>query len=114
MEKRRVPRTTVDWKVSVRFGKQVTQGRALQMSEYGMMVAPPEAAQVGQRCELTFAVPGQKDTLKIRGIGVYTTPRGVGIRFEQVPPDITATLRNHLSNMPAAAPGTTAPGSAGR
>ena len=99
MEVRRVPRVAVDWKVTLRMDKQVTHGRALQFSEYGMLVAPPEVAQVGQHYDLMFNVPGLPAAIKVRGIGVYSTAKGVGIRFEQVPPDVTTALRAYLTSI---------------
>ena len=103
MEHRRVPRVAVDWKVSLHLGKEVTHGRAQQCSEYGMLVTPPEAAQVGQRYELLFAVPGQRTSFRVRGIGVYSSAKGVGIRFEHVAPEVTAALRSYLSGAGAGA-----------
>ncbi len=97
MEQRRVRRVPIDWKVTLHLGKQVTYGRALQFSEYGMLVTPADAAQVGQRYDVLFTLPGQRSSFRVRGIGVYTSPAGVGIRFEHVPPEITTVLRNFVS-----------------
>lgn len=99
MEQRRVPRLAVDWKVSLHLGKQVTHGRAVQFSEYGMLIAPPEIAQVGQRYELLFAVPGHRGSFRVRGVGVYSSAKGVGVRFEHVPAEVTTALRNCLTGL---------------
>ena len=40
-EKRKVARVAVDWKVSLRLGRQVAHGRVVEFSEYGMLAVPP-------------------------------------------------------------------------
>lgn len=99
IDHRRAPRVAVDWKVSLHQGKEVTHGRAIQFSEYGMLVTPPEVAEVGKRYELLFTLPGHRSSLRIKGIVVYTTDKGAGIRFEQVPPEISATLRSQFTSL---------------
>lgn len=100
-EQRKVPRVAVDLKVSLHLGKQITHGQALQFSEYGMLVGPPEVGQVGQRYDLLFNLPGQRSAFRLRGIVVYSTGKGVGIRFESVPPEVTTTFRNYLTDLAA-------------
>ncbi len=99
MDKRRVPRVAVQMKVTVRQGKQAAQGEATQFSEYGMMLSPAEIAQVGQRYDLQFSLPGQRGSYHLRGIGVYATVTGVGIRFEHVPAEVIAALRQYISTV---------------
>ena len=100
MDKRRVPRVPVQLKVTVRQGKQApAHGNATQFSEYGMLLSPAEIAQVGQRYDLQFSLPGQRGSYQVRGVGVYATVTGVGIRFEHVPSDVTAALRQYVSTV---------------
>lgn len=98
-EKRKVPRVPVDLKVALHQGKQVAHGQALQFSEYGMLVGPAEVAQVGQRYDLLFNLPGQRNAFRVRGVVVYATGKGVGIRFESVPPEVTNTFRTYLTGL---------------
>ena len=100
-EKRKVARVAVDWKVSLRLSRQVAHGRVVEFSEYGMLAVPPDVAQAGQRYELAFALPGHRSQFRVRGIVVNSSPRGVGIRFESVPPEVTATFRNYMASADA-------------
>jgi hypothetical protein len=84
-------------KVTVRQGKQAAHGEATQFSEYGMLLSPAEIAQVGQRYDLQFSLPGQRGSYNVRGVGVYATVTGIGIRFEHVPADVTTALRQYIS-----------------
>ncbi len=104
MDKRRVLRIPVDWEVSLRHGKQVIHGRALQFSEFGMMVGPADVAQVGKRYEVTFALPGHRSQFRMRGFVVYGTAKGVGVRFESVPPEVTASFRQFVQSEIAGKP----------
>ena len=109
-EKRKVARVAVDWKVSLHRGREVAHGRVVQFSEYGMLAVPPEVAQAGRRYELVFTLPGHRSQFRVRGFVVNSSPRGVGIRFESVPPEVTATFRNYMAS--ASAPESSAgPGS---
>lgn len=103
MEKRRVRRVEVDLKVSIRQGKQVAQGRAKQFSEYGMLVEPSEVGQAGQRYDLSFALPGHRAHFRLKGIAVYATGKGVGIRFEHVPRETTGAFRSYIQGLSATA-----------
>ena len=103
----------VDWKVTLHLGRQVTRGQVVQFSEYGMLVAPPEVAQAGQRYELLFNVPGHRGAFRVRGFAVYSSPKGVGVRFESVPPEVTTTFRNYMASGGAPPTGSVPPSSAG-
>ena len=102
----------VDWKVTLHLGRQVTRGRVVQFSEYGILVAPPEVAQAGQRYELLFNVPGHRSAFRLRGFVVYSSSKGVGVRFESVPPEVTTTFRNYMASG-GAPPSGVPPSSAG-
>jgi hypothetical protein len=108
MEQRRSIRIPVNWELKLQQGNQVARANAIQFSEYGMLVVPPEAAQVGQRYKIHFSLPGGDKTFRLRGYAVYTGPRGVGVRFEFVPAEITAEFRRFMQQQPGQANAPTA------
>lgn len=97
MERRRSIRIPVRWELTLRHGEKVIRGAARQFSEYGMLIGPPEAFEIGQRYNVSFSLPGDKKVFQVRGFAVTAGPNGVGLRFEFVPPEITAEFRRYVN-----------------
>ena len=93
MERRRSMRIPVDWELTLRHGDKVIRAAARQFNEYGMLVCPPEALEIGQRYHVSFSLPGEEKVFDVRGFAVYSNNSGVGVRFELVPPEMTAHFR---------------------
>lgn len=95
-------RVPVNWEISLQQGDQVTKARALEFSEFGLLVGPPDIVRVGQRYDVSLPLPGQRAPIRVSGYVVYSTARGVGIRFERVSPELTAVFRDYMKrHMPA-------------
>lgn len=95
-DRRRVVRLKVDWPVKVESDGKKLDGRALEFSEHGILVGPWNIASERQRCELSFALPGQSRTVQIRARAIYTTPRGVALRFERPSGELVAEFRRYV------------------
>lgn len=98
MEQRQLLRLSVDWDLTLRQEEHSTHGRVLQFSEQGMFASPGDAARVGQHYDLTFSLPGYTTPFHLHALAAYATPQGVGLLFEQVPPEITVILRDYVKN----------------
>ena len=66
------------------------------------MVGPAELFEVGKRYEVSFQLPGHKTPYHLRGITVYATLKGVGMRFEAMSAEVTAEFRAFVDQQGAA------------
>jgi hypothetical protein len=97
MERRRSMRIVVEWELTLRHGDKVIRATARQFNEYGMLVSSPTALEIGQRYHVSFSLPGEEKVFAVRGFAVYSNNSGVGVRFELVPPEITAEFRRFVN-----------------
>ncbi len=97
MERRRSIRIPARWELTLRQGNKVIRGTTRQFSEYGMLVAAAEPLQTGQRYQVSFSLPADKKVFELRAFAVSSSPSGVGLRFEFVPPEITAEFRRYVN-----------------
>jgi hypothetical protein len=97
MERRRSMRIPVEWELTLRHGDKVIRATARQFNEYGMLVSSPQALEIGQRYHVSFSLPGEQRVFDVRGFAVYANNTGVGVRFELVPPEMTAEFRRFVN-----------------
>ncbi len=93
MERRHSLRVSVDWDLTLRQDRAVSRGRVVEFSEYGLLAHPSEIGKLGERYQLSFTVPTYPQQFEVRGVVVYLTAKGVGIRFESVAPEVTSAFR---------------------
>ncbi len=94
-------RRDVDLEVSIGAAGKKHRTRAVQMSEFGMLVGPFEnpAAVLAKHVELDFYLPGGKKgqkPLHLKGNVAYVAGNTAGIRFDSVPEDVKAALREFV------------------
>jgi hypothetical protein len=95
-DRRRAPRITVKFPVTIAWGKKKFSCHAEEFSEFGILVAPKHKELVGQEVELNLALDTPKETFAIKGIVAYATDAGLGVRFKDVTEEQQASLKDFL------------------
>ena len=93
---RRSPRVSIDLPVILIFEEEQFRRRAVQLSEFGILVAPPYRDQVGKTVQLELILEPPDPSLFLSGIVVFATITGLGIRFTDVSPDQLLPLKSYL------------------
>src|SRR5512140_3717443 len=91
-DRRRAPRISVSFPVTVASGKKKFNCQAQEFSEFGILVAPRHKELVGQEVELDLAMNPKTRTFSMKGIVAYATNVGLGVRFKDVTEEQQAAL----------------------
>ena len=94
-ERRRVPRVNVDFQVTVNWGRRQYKWRAIEFSEYGILLVSPQKELVGQEIRLQLTLEQQDTPLALQGMIVYSNDAGLGVRFKNVSPEQQAILTHY-------------------
>jgi uncharacterized protein (TIGR02266 family) len=97
-------RVTVDLEVSVGSEHNFYAGLAENLSAGGIFIATHQLHKVGAKIELSLRMPDSEEAFEVVGevrwVRVYNehsdTPPGVGIRFNELSPGVTAAITRFL------------------
>lgn len=102
-ENRVVPRYPADFPVDCRGKDQRWEGRALNLSRGGLLIATPELLAIGKMLEVRFVLPPGSQLLELRAIVRHATgEQGCGVEFLELLPKHQAMLGSHLDQLDAA------------
>src|SRR3990172_4389021 len=95
-ERRRVPRISVDFPVTVHWGRKQYKWRAVEFSEYGILLVAPQKELVGQEISIQLTLEPPDAPLALQGMVVYSIASGLGVRFKNVSPQQQAILTHYV------------------
>jgi len=87
-DKRKHPRKQTFIHVDCSGSKCVFTDFIQNISVGGLYIETQIPLFVDQELWLTFSPPGSEDTIKIKGTVIRVDPKGIGVQFEEVIPDI--------------------------
>lgn len=91
-----MPRIKVDFPVTVKWGRKQYKWRAIELSEYGILLAASQKELVGEELRLQLMLEPQDSPLVLQGVVVYAADGGVGVRFKNLQPSEQATLKDYV------------------
>jgi hypothetical protein len=92
-ERRRVPRVSVDFPVTLTWRRKEHRLQAREFSEYGILVASDQKDLIGEEVQVGLALNAGESPISLDGTVVYGTDAAIGIRFKNVPSEDQQTLR---------------------
>ena len=95
-ERRRVPRIKVDFPVTVKWDRKQYKWRAVEFSEYGILLVAPQKELVGQEINIQLTLEPPDTPLALQGMVVYSIAAGLGVRFKNVSPQQQAILTHYV------------------
>jgi hypothetical protein len=96
IERRRTPRISVDFRVTLTCGDKQYRWQAREFSESGVFLAGDETELVGKNVEVVLALNAAASTVSLKGIVAYATDSGVAVRFRNPSADQRAVFRNFI------------------
>ena len=97
-ERRRAPRIPVRFPVTLTCGKKKINCNALEISEFGVLLAAKQKELVGQEVAVGLALDSQNGILPLKGIVAYATDTGVGVRFKEVTEEQQISLKHYITS----------------
>src|SRR5450432_3512109 len=102
--RREHPRVSVELEVSLGSEHNFYAGLAENLSAGGVFIATHRLQKVGSKIDLSLRMPDSEETFdlvgEVRWVRVYNeqsdTPPGMGIRFNELSPGITAAITRFL------------------
>lgn len=101
-ENRRTARYPVNFEVVCRWKGGQQEGRALDLSRGGLLIASQELLRVGALVEVSFALPGAEPIIFKALVRHASVDHGTGIEFAEVLPHHQARLFAYLDRLDAA------------
>ena len=95
-QRRRVPRVMVDIPVTLTWGKKRFRTHAIQLSEFGTLVAGTYKDLVGEKVLVELQLEPPTGSLSTPAVVVYANDAGTGIRFEIDDLGKIADLKNYV------------------
>ena len=92
-ERRRVPRVSVDFPITLTWRRKEHRLQARELSEYGILVSAAHKELIGQEVQIGLTLNPGESPLSVGGTVVYGTDTSIGIRFKNVPSEDQQTLR---------------------
>jgi hypothetical protein len=96
LERRKMPRIPVNFGVTVTCEDRRYNSQAREFSESGVFVSAEDKGLVGKLVMLDLALTPQDSALSLKGVVVYATESGVGIRFRNPSRDQLSVLKNFI------------------
>ena len=93
---KRFPRVSVDFPVIVLFEEKRFRCQALQLSEFGIFLAPTYRDLVGKSVRIKLILESPIPSLFLSAIVAYATIDGLGIRFKKISLDQQLSLRSYV------------------
>jgi hypothetical protein len=93
-QKRRVPRISVSFPVTLWWGTKELRLQARQISQFGMLLASIARGLVGEDVEIIFESPGP--SLRLSGTVLYAIESGIGIGFEGLSAEQAYSLKRFV------------------
>jgi hypothetical protein len=93
---RRVPRVSVDFPVVLTHGKKRFNFKAVQLSEFGVLVGPPRKELVGEDVGAELSLEPPSPSVSVSGVVFYAVDDGIGVRFESMSPAQQAILKEYV------------------
>lgn len=94
-ERRRVPRVSVDFPITLKWRRKEHRLQAREFSEYGILVSAAHKEMIGQEVQIGLTLNPEESPLNVDGTVVYGTDTSIAIRFKNVPSDDQRTLRSY-------------------
>ena len=95
-ERRRTPRISVNFPVMVTWGRKQYRWQAREFSEFGILLAATLKEVVGEDVDLDLHMEPTDSSISLKGVVVYSTAAGVGVRFKNLSPEQVATFRAYI------------------
>ncbi|MBI2815648.1 MAG: PilZ domain-containing protein [Acidobacteria bacterium] len=96
LEKRRTIRIPVDFPTRVTAGKKKFSCKALEFSEYGILIASDRNDLVGTDVELDLLLESANKPVSLQGVVVYSIDAGLGIRFKNITEEHRTLLKSYV------------------
>ena len=96
-ERRRVPRVSVDFPITLLWRQKEHRLKAREFSEYGILVSASHKEMIGQEVQVGLALNPGESPISVDGTVVYGTDTSIGIRFKNVPSEDQQTLRAYAN-----------------
>ena len=102
VEKRRALRYPADFPVTCRVRGQQYEGRAVNLSRGGLLIATRDALATGAMLQISFTVPGG-EPISLKALVRHASGEdGAGVEFIEVLPSQQASLASYLDRFDAA------------
>ena len=98
-DRRRTPRISVRFPVTMTWGKKKFNCQALEFSEFGILLTSTHKELVGQEVEVGLALDSLEEVLSLKGIVAYATEAGLGVRFKDITEEQRASLNNYVLSL---------------
>ena len=95
-QRRRVPRISVDLPVILTWERKNFPCQARQLSEFGILLASEHKELVGENVRVRLNLDSPTRSLPLSGIVAYAVDNGIGVRFEEVPAERQAVLKDYV------------------
>jgi len=93
---KRPPRVSVDLPVILIFEEEQFRCRAVQLSEFGILVVPTYRDRVGKSVQLRLILEPPNPSLFLSGIVAFATSGELGIRFKDISQDQLLQLKRYV------------------
>jgi PilZ domain len=90
-------RVVVDFSAILTVDGRRFQCRALQLSEFGILLEPPYPDLVGRDIHVKLILESPHPPLFLPGIVAFASKEGLEIRFKNIPPDQRFSLRSYVN-----------------
>lgn len=98
-DRRRTPRISVRFPVTMTWGKKKFNCQALEFSEFGILLTSTHKELVGQEVEVGLALDSLEGVLSLKGIVAYAIEAGLGVRFKDITEEQRASLNNYVLSL---------------
>ena len=95
-ERRRVPRISVDFPVTITCKGKQYRWQASEFSEFGILLDSKQKGLVGEDVEVELKLNAADPALSLNGIVVYAKNAGIAVRFKNVSFDEHRQLKSYI------------------
>ena len=95
-DRRRTPRISVRFPVTITWGKKKFNCQALEFSEFGILLMSTHKELVGQEVEVGLALDSMERVDSLKGIVAYAKDAGLGVRFKDITEEQRVSLNNYV------------------
>ena len=95
-DRRRTPRISVNFPVSITWGKKKFNCQASEFSEFGILLQPKHKELVAQEVEVGLALDSLQGVDSLKGIVAYATDVGFGVRFKDITEEQRTELKSYI------------------
>ena len=99
LDERQAPRKKCHLPLSYSSDDQTLEVNALDISTLGVFIETLEPLAVGQQLVLRFTIPANGKTIEATGRIIWKGPRGVGVQFVALDPDIMDLIRRYIDQI---------------